>query len=411
MPISNSLILRNGLLLDTRAGMVAGTRDVVVEKGRIAEVSENAASRDGVAEIELAGKILMPGLCDAHVHVIASSASFPQLLTWSPLYTAARASELLRAMVDRGFTTVRDCGGADFGLARAVDEGLLDGPRILYAGHAISQTGGHGDMRGPGEKWDNCCCCAGLGVIADGVSEMRRACREEIRKGANFIKIMASGGTASPTDRISSTQFADEEVQAAIEEAEAAEIYVAAHVYTARAANRVLRAGVRSIEHGNLIDEETFDLLKENDAFLVPTMATYQAMVTEGREAGIPADSITKVREVFEAGKENAAKAHAAGGNMVFGTDLLGTMQRHQLSEFAIRSEFQTPPETIRSATVTAAELFNEVGETGELIEGARGDMIVLDGDPLQDIGGMQDPDRYLKLVVKGGTVLKNALG
>ena len=228
MPISNSLILRNGLLLDTRAGMVVGTRDVVVEKGRIAEVSENAASRDGVAEIELAGKILMPGLCDAHVHVIASSASFPQLLTWSPLYTAARASELLRAMVDRGFTTVRDCGGADFGLARAVDEGLLDGPRILYAGHAISQTGGHGDMRGPGENWDNCCCCAGLGVIADGVSEMRRACREEIRKGANFIKIMASGGTASPTDRISSTQFADEEVQAAIEEAEAAEIYVPA---------------------------------------------------------------------------------------------------------------------------------------------------------------------------------------
>ena len=410
MPISNSLILRNGLLLDTRAGMVVGTRDIVVEKGRIAEVSENAASRDGVAEIELAGKILMPGLCDAHVHVIASSASFPQLLTWSPLYTAARASELLRAMVDRGFTTVRDCGGADFGLARAVDEGLLDGPRILYAGHAISQTGGHGDMRGPGENWDNCCCCAGLGVIADGVSEMRRACREEIRKGANFIKIMASGGTASPTDRISSTQFADEEVQAAIEEAEAAEIYVAAHVYTARAANRVLRAGVRSIEHGNLIDEETFDLLKENDAFLVPTMATYQAMVTEGREAGIPADSITKVHEVFEAGKENAAKAHAAGVNMVFGTDLLGTMQRHQLSEFAIRSEFQTPAETIRSATVTAAELFNEVGETGELIEGARGDMIVLDGDPLQDIGVMQDPDRYLKLVVKGGTVFKDAL-
>lgn len=410
MPTTNSLILRNGSLLDTRAGAIVGKRDVVVEDGRIAEVSESAAARDGVADIDLGGKTLMPGLCDAHVHVIASTPNFPQLLTWSPLYTAARASELLRDMIDRGFTTVRDCGGADFGLARAVDEGLLDGPRILYAGHAISQTGGHGDMRGPGENWDECCCCAGLGKIADGVPEVRKACREEIRKGANFIKIMASGGVSSPTDRISSTQFAEEEVAAAVEEAEAAELYVAAHVYTARAANRVLRAGVRSIEHGNLIDEETFDLLKENDAFLVPTMATYQALATEGVEAGMPADMVAKVHDVFEAGKETAAKAYAAGVKMVFGTDLLGTMQRHQLNEFAIRSAFQSPAETIRSATVNAAELFNEVGETGEIIEGARGDMIVLDGDPLADIGVMQDPDRYLKLVVKGGTVMKEAL-
>ncbi len=410
MPSESTLILRNGSLLDTRAGAIVGQRDVVVEDGRIAEISENAAARPDATEIDLGGRTLMPGLCDAHVHVIASTASFPQLLTWSPLYTGARAGELLGDMIGRGFTTVRDCGGADFGLARAVDEGLVDGPRILYAGHAISQTGGHGDMRGPGENWDECCCCAGLGKIADGVPEVRRACREEIRKGADFIKIMGSGGVSSPTDRISSTQFADEEVRAAVEEAEAAELYVAAHVYTARAANRVLRAGVRSIEHGNLIDTETFDLLQQNDAFLVPTMATYQALVTEGVEAGMPADMVAKVHDVFEAGKETAAKAHAHGVRMVFGTDLLGTMQRHQLSEFAIRSAFQTPAETIRSATVTAAELFGEEGETGEIMEGARGDMIALDGDPLADIGVMQDPARYLKLVVKGGTVFKNAL-
>lgn len=410
MPATETLILRNGSLLDTRAGAIVGARDVVVEDGRIAEVSESAAPREGAREIDLGGRTLMPGLCDAHVHVIAATASFPQLLTWSPLYTSARANELLRAMIDRGFTTVRDCGGADFGLARAVEEGVVDGPRILYAGHAISQTGGHGDMRGPGENWDECCCCAGLGKIADGVPAVRKACREEIRKGADFIKIMASGGVASPTDRISSTQFAEEEVRAAVEEAEAAELYVAAHVYTARAANRVLRAGVRSIEHGNLIDEETFDLLGENGAFLVPTMATYQALAAEGVEAGMPADLVAKVDQVFGAGQETAAKAHEAGVKMVFGTDLLGSMQRHQLNEFAIRSAFQSPAETIRSATVTAAELFNEVGETGEIIPGARGDMIVLDGDPLADIGVLQDPDRYLKLVVKDGTVFKDAL-
>ena len=410
MTTENPLILRNGSLLDTRAGAIVGTRDVVVEEGRIAEVSENAAARPGATEVDLGGRTLMPGLCDAHVHVIASTASFPQLLTWSPLYTGARASELLGAMLDRGFTTVRDCGGADFGLARAVDEGLVDGPRILFAGHAISQTGGHGDMRGPGENWDECCCCAGLGVIADGVPEVRRACREEIRKGAHFIKIMASGGVSSPTDRISSTQFAEDEVRAAVEEAEAAELYVAAHVYTARAANRALRLGVRSIEHGNLIDSETLDLLHEKDAFLVPTMATYQALATEGVDAGMPADMVAKVFDVFEAGQTTAAKAHAHGVRMVYGTDLLGTMQRHQLNEFAIRSAFQTPAETIRSATVTAAELFGEVGETGEIVVGARGDLIVLDGDPLADIGVMQDPERYLKLVVKGGAVFKNVL-
>ena len=401
MQAAEPLILRNAKLLDPRAGTLDGPRDVIVADGRIA--GDGASPPAGTAEIDLKGLTLMPGLCDAHVHVIASTASFPQLLTWSPLYTGARAAELLRAMLDRGFTTVRDCGGADFGLARAVEEGLVEGPRILYVGHAISQTGGHGDMRGPGEDWDQCCCCAGLGVIADGVAAVRRACREEIRKGADFIKIMASGGVSSPTDRISSTQFAEEEIAAAVEEAEAAELYVAAHLYTARAANRALRLGVRSVEHGNLIDGESFDLLKANGAFLVPTLSTYRALAAEGVAAGVPADMVAKVDEVLEAGVETAARAHAAGVKMAFGTDLLGAMQRHQLGEFAIRGAFQTPAETIRAATVTAAELFGEVGETGEIVEGARADVIALAGNPLEDIGVLQDPARHLKLVVKGG--------
>ena len=410
MTVADPLVLRNASVLDTRAGVIIGHRDVVIEDGRIAEISDTAPERPDATEIDLGGWTLMPGLCDAHVHVIAATASFPQLLTWSPLYTGARASGLLQAMLDRGFTTVRDCGGADFGLVRAVDEGHIIGPRILFSGHAISQTGGHGDMRGPAETWDNCCCCAGLGVIADGVPEVRRACREEIRKGADFIKIMGSGGVASPTDRVSSTQFSDDEVRAAVEEAEAAERYVAAHIYTARAANKVLRLGVRSIEHGNLIDEETMDLMVERNAFLVPTMSTHQALADEGVEAGMPAELVAKVHDVLVAGHVTHAKAHARGVKMVFGTDLLGTMQRRQLTEFAIRSAFQSPAELIRSATVTAAELFGEVGETGEIAVGARGDVIALDGNPLDDIGVLQDPDRYLKLIVKGGRIHKNAL-
>src|SRR5262249_16620295 len=218
------------------------------------------------------------GLCDAHVHMTAATASFPDLMRWSPMYVAARAGDIMHAMLMRGFTTVRDCGGADHGLAMAVEQGFVAGPRLLFSGHAISQTGGHGDMRLPGEKFEQCTCCAGLGVIADGGSAVRLACREEVRKGAHFIKIMASGGVSSPTHRIGNTQFSLEEMQAAVEEAEAAECYVAAHVYTARAAKRALRCGVRSIEHGNLIDEETMDLLIEKQAFLVPTMSTHEML-------------------------------------------------------------------------------------------------------------------------------------
>lgn len=406
---AHSIVIENAEVLDTRAGELIGTRNIRIENGRIREISQASL---GAAErrLDLGGKVLMPGLCDAHVHVVAATADLADHLTWSQTYTAARASEIMSAMLMRGFTTVRDCGGADFGLVRAVEEGYLVGPRILFSGHAISQTGGHGDMRAPGQHWEGCLCCAGLGRLADGVSEVRKACRDEIRKGAHFLKIMASGGVASPTDRIGNTQFSEEEITAAVQEAEAAEVYVAAHIYTARAANRALRCGVRSIEHGNLIDDETMDLLLERDAFLVPTMSTHEALAEEGVAAGMPKEMCDKVHEVVEAGYKTHARAHARGVKMVFGTDLLGSMHRHQLQEFRIRSAFQTPAEIIRSATVTAAELFFMSGEIGEIAEGARADLIALDGDPLADIEVLRDPERYLKLVMKDGVVFKDAL-
>jgi len=313
-------------------------------------------------------------------------------------------------MLMRGFTTVRDCGGADYGLAQAVEQGYVVGPRLLFSGHAISQTGGHGDMRGPGENFDQCTCCAGLGVIADGVAAVRRACREEIRKGAHFIKIMASGGVSSPTDRIGNTQFALEEMRAAVEEAVAAETYVAAHVYTARAAKRALDCGVRSVEHGNLIDEQVMDLLLEKQAFLVPTMSTHEMLGREGVAAGMPKAMCDKVFEIIDAGKATHAKAAAKGVTMVFGTDLLGSMHRHQLLEFSLRGAFHSPLQMIRSATMNAAELFGEAGGLGVVEPGARADLLAVDGDPLADIGVLQDPDRRLRLIVKGGTIYKDAL-
>ncbi len=404
-----TVTLKNANILDAAAGALLGEHNVFIEGGFIREISTGPVT-EGDKVLELNGRTLMPGLCDGHVHVVAATASFPDLMRWSPMYVTARAGQILSGMLSRGFTTVRDCGGADFGIAQAVAEGYLIGPRVLFAGHAISQTGGHGDMRDKNEDVDSCTCCAGLGRIADGVPEVRRACREEIRKGADFIKIMASGGVASPTDRISSTQFALDEVTAAVEEAEAAETYVAAHVYTARAANRVLECGVRSIEHGNLIDDSTMDLLLEKDAFLVPTMSTHAVLATEGVAGGMPQQMCDKVHEIVDAGRITHAHAHSRGVKMVFGTDLLGPMHRHQLLEFKIRSEFQTPAEVIRSATTTAAELFQMTGEVGVVAVDAHADLIALQGNPLEDIEILQDPDRYLDLVMKGGNLFKERL-
>jgi imidazolonepropionase-like amidohydrolase len=403
------MLLENARILDVRAGAWREGH-VLIEDGRIKEVADRPIKAGAVRRIDLKGLSLMPGLCDAHVHVTAATASFPDLMRWSPMYVAARASEIMHAMLMRGFTTVRDCGGADYGLAQAVEQGYVVGPRLLFSGHAISQTGGHGDMRGPGENFDQCTCGAGLGVIADGVAAVRRACREEIRKGAHFIKIMASGGVSSPTDRIGNTQFALEEMRAAVEEAVAAETYVAAHVYTARAAKRALECGVRSLEHGNLIDEAVMDLLLEKQAFLVPTMSTHEMLGREGVAAGMPKAMCDKVFEIVDAGKATHAKAAAKGVTMVFGTDLLGSMHRHQLLEFSIRSAFHSPLQLIRSATLNAAALFGEDGRLGVVEPGARADLLAVDGDPLADIGVLQDPDRRLRLIVKGGTIYKDAL-
>jgi len=311
----------------------------------------------------------------------------------------------------RGFTTVRDGGGADYGLAWAVQEGFIKGPRLLFCGHALSQTAGHGDMRGRGEEVvTGLNYSLTLGHICDGVPEVRRACREEIRKGAHHIKLMLSGGIASPTDRITNTQFSEEEIRAAVEEAEMAGLYCMGHSYTARAVNRAIICGVRSLEHCNLIDESNVELFVKYGAFMVPTLATYDALAREGVEAGLPKQLSEKIHEVADQGIKALDLAHRGGVKLVYGTDLLGKMHRNQLNEFKLRSQVQAPIDIIRSATCAAAELFNEVGKTGIVAAGARADLLVVDGDPLTNLQCLQDPERYLKVIVKDGVFHKNTL-
>ncbi|TNC27802.1 metal-dependent hydrolase family protein [Amycolatopsis alkalitolerans] len=398
--MTGSLLLRNALLLDPEVGeYVEG--DLRCEDGRIVETGQGL--RGDVRTEDLRGAVVLPGLIDAHVHVTASTADLGSLPSWSPSYAAAHGMRIMGEMLGRGFTTVRDASGADYGLADAQSEGLFRGPRLLFCGRALSQTGGHGDNRNRGTHvHDDHPCCAGLGRIADGVDAVRAAARDELRKGAHHIKVMASGGVASPTDRIDSIQYSAEELTAAVEEAGAANRYVAAHAYTARAVNRALELGIRSIEHGNLIDDRSVALFLEREAFLVPTLVTYWALKQEGREHGLPESSWRKVDEVLGAGMAALERAARGGVNLAYGTDLLGGMHRHQNHEFRLRAEVQAPLDVLRSATTVAAELVGMTGEIGTLRPGARADLLVVDGDPLADVTVLAEP-KHFRHIIQGG--------
>ncbi|MDA2803743.1 metal-dependent hydrolase family protein [Nocardiopsis suaedae] len=395
-------------LLDPEAGTRTPGSWLLVDEGRIAATGQGRAPDpgEGARTVDLAGATLMPGLIDAHVHPTAFSADLGAAMDHSPSYATAFAARSLTAMLHRGFTTVRDVAGGDWGLAQAVEEGLIDGPRLLFGGKALSQTGGHGDFRGPGRQdTGSHGCCPSTGLVCDGATAFRRAAREQLRTGAHHIKIMLSGGVASPTDRIDSTQSAEEEIRAVVEEAEAANRYVTGHAYTARAVNRGLRLGVRCIEHGNLIDDTSLELFLERRAFLVPTLVTYQELARQGARNGLPPESRAKVSTVLDRGLEALRRAHEAGVDLVFGTDLLGGMQAHQSEEFAIRAQAQPAAAVLRSATSTAARLLNLEGRAGTVRAGADADLIVVDGDPLADVTLLAEPEENVRAVVRGGEV------
>jgi imidazolonepropionase-like amidohydrolase len=405
-------IFTDARVLDVVAGEYRTGQSVRITDGKIAEIGSSLKANKDSLEIPLNGKTLMPGLCDAHVHVTAYTADFAKLKATSPFYVGIKAFEIMGGMLARGFTTVRDAGGADHGLANAVEENPTAAPRLLFCGHALSQTGGHGDMRRPGEvSLHQCFCCSGMGHVCDGITEVLRAAREEIRRGATHLKIMASGGVSSPTDRITSTQFTEEELRAIVNEANAANIPVMAHAYTSRAINRALKCGVKSIEHGNLLDQGSVDLMLDGDRFLVPTLVVYHALVQEGTEAGLSADMVQKTWEVLDAGLDALKLAYQQNVNIAFGTDLLGIMHRRQLEEFKLRSPVVANDDLVRQATCNAARLFNMEDQIGQVKEGLLADLIVIDGDPLDDITALTTPETSLKMVMKEGQICINNLG
>jgi imidazolonepropionase-like amidohydrolase len=407
-------VFTNAFLIDCTGADPAEGAAVVVEDGRIKEVAANGAVGPlpgRVTTFDLAGRTLMPGLTDAHVHICAVTENITdQHRHYPPSYIAARAMKRAEECLLQGFTTVRDAGGADYGFRLLLEEGHFPGPRLLVSGNYISQTGGHGDKRRRSEWTDPIDCCVGMvGFIADGPDAVRRAARENIRRDVDQIKIMASGGAMSPSDELDTTQFTVAEMRAAVEEAQAVGKYVLSHAYSDTAVRRAIEAGVRSIEHGNLIREAAAQAIKDADAFLVPTMVTYEAIYREGKRYGIGDHQIAKIDLARQQSIQGLTYAYKAGCKIGSGSDLLGDMATQRAVEFELKAQVMRPMEVLLSATKVNAELFGMSDRIGIVEPNKYADLIVLEGNPLKNLRAFQNQDN-LKIIMKGGRVYKHTL-
>ena len=410
----STTVFTNAFLIDcTGADPVEGAA-VVVEDERIKDVLPNGkvgAISGPVTTIDLKGATLMPGLTDAHVHICAVTENITdQHRFYPPSYIAARAMRRAEECLMQGFTTVRDAGGADYGFRLALEEGHAPGPRLLVSGQYISQTGGHGDKRRRAEWIDPVDCCLGMvGSIADGEAEVRKAVREQLRRDVNQIKIMASGGAMSPSDELDTTQFTVAEMRAAVEEAQAVGTYVLSHAYSDTAVRNAIAAGVRSIEHGNLIREGAAKAIRDAGAFLVPTMVTYEAIYREGKRYGIGDHQIQKIDLARQQSVQGLTYAYKAGCKIGSGSDLLGDMASQRHVELELKAQVMKPMEVLLSATKVNAELFRMSDKIGSVEPGKYADLIVVNGNPLKNLRCFQQPENP-RLVMKGGEICKQLL-
>ncbi len=407
-------ILTNAFLIDCTGAEPVDGAAVVVEGGRIADVvpSGRVGALPGpVTTLDLRGRTLMPGLSDAHVHVCAVEANTAeQHRMHPPSLIAAKTLRRIEQALLQGFTTVRDAGGADYGFREAVASGLYPGPRLLVSGRVLSQTGGHGDKRRRAETVPPVDACLGMvGVIADGVDEVRRAAREQLRRDVDQLKLMASGGAMSPADELDTTQYTVEEMRAAVEEARAVGKYVLAHAYSSAAVRAAVAAGVRCIEHGNLLDAAGARAIREADAYLVPTMVTYEVIAREGKTHGLSEHQLAKIDLARERSVEGLTEAYRAGCRIGSGSDLLGDMAAYRAMELALKGRVMTPMEVLLSATRVNAEIFRMADRIGTVEAGKYADLLVVEGDPLRDLRVFQDPE-HLRLVMKDGVVYKQTL-
>jgi imidazolonepropionase-like amidohydrolase len=407
------ILFRNLNLLDPRWNEARAGYEVLVEGDLIKEVSAKPIKAAKAKVVDCGKRTLMPGLIDCHVHVFLSEVNIRNLEGVPLTLMTARAADLMKGMIDRGFTTVRDTGGADWGIKAAVDAGLIQGPRLFISGRAIGPTGGHSDSRRRTDIGAPCGCCNAMVycmAIADGPDDVRKTVREQMRQGADQVKIMCSGGVASPYDPLDSLQFSEAEIAAATDEAKNFGRYVLAHAYTPEAITRAVTNGVRTIEHGNLIDAKSAKLLKSSGGYMVANLVTYFVMKERAAQFGMTADMLAKNDIVLDGALRSLEICKAAGVKVGYGSDLLGQLQVEQSREFMFRAEVLKPLEIIRQATIVGAEVLRQEGKLGIVEPGAFADLIVVDGNPLKKLELFLDQGAHLPMIMKAGKFHKNAL-
>jgi imidazolonepropionase-like amidohydrolase len=383
-------------------------RCVVVEDGLIREISEDKDASAADRVIDAAGRTLMPGLIDLHVHIWFAELDVTRVAALPTEYLALFAANTLQSSLDRGFTTLRDAGGTDGGYALAIERGLIKSPRFYHTGRVISQTGGHGEFRASFEQdLTGCVCCPPryerFVSIADGADAVRKAVREEFRRGSRAIKMMCSGGVTSPSDPIDKLQYTDAEILAAVEEANMRGSYVFAHCHPDAAIKRCAELGVRCIEHASMITPETARLLAEKAVYAVPTLAVVKALNDDGAQLGVPAASMKKLSNLYDYMLRGLEYMKTAGVKMGFGTDLLAQHQVRQSMEFEIRADVLSAHDVLISATSVAAEILMEDGKLGVIAPGAYADVLLVDGNPLDDVRLLAKGADVIPVIMKAG--------
>jgi imidazolonepropionase-like amidohydrolase len=416
-------LFQNVRIFNGKSAALSAPSNVLVKGNTIERISVSPITVETNADVRVVaanGRVLMPGLIDAHWHAFMAATPQMLLMTADSSYLQLLAARQAEATLMRGFTTIRDLGGPVFGLKRAIDEGVMIGPRIYPSGAFISQTSGHGDFRfvfelprtlgGPLSHSE----VEGVAAIADSPDEVRLRAREQLRNGASQIKLMAGGGVASPNNPIESTQYTEAEIRAAVEAAENWGTYVTVHTYTPRAIRQAVAAGVKCIEHGQLIDEPTAKLLADRGIWW-----SLQPLLDDEDVPPLSAESRQKAMEVF-AGTDNAyqlAKKYKV--KTAFGSDVLfdARIASRQGAILAKLVRWYTPAEALEMATADNGELMAlsgfinpYPGKLGVVEEGALADLLLVDGDPLENIKLLEDPDKNLLIIMKDGTIYKNTV-
>jgi imidazolonepropionase-like amidohydrolase len=416
-------LLTNVRIFDGKSDRLSPPSSILVEGRHIAAISTDPIDTPtGTRIIDGGGRVATPGFVDTHVHLMLSLPLL-KLTNSTDWYLAAAAADNMRKMLQRGFTTVRDTGGADGSIARAVDDGLIDGPRVFPSGRALSQTGGHGDFRPPGAPHPVLDGVAffraykAIGVLADGRADVLRAARENLKNGATQIKLMGGGGVTSEFDPLHVVQYTPEEVRAAVQVAENWGTYVLAHAYHEKSVRMLIDNGVRQIVHGHLLDEKTIRYAAKKGVYIQAELIWSRINDEFGRKVGLGEERLAKNREILERSGEYFRLLEKHGVRTAFGTDIVGPYQHLQNREFTLRAEYFAPVEVLRQATSQAFELINmsgplnRYGRFGVIEQGALADILVIEGNPLEDISILERPEEVLRLIMKDGRIHKLTLG